>query len=129
MGLPDRESGVLPEQNGGTSPAGEETLGRGPQCSGAGQLRTVVALYLVAQAAPDGSWLLGGDDRVEIGQMQFGAPERAAAAQLLDVPPQQVTAWLSDNWAAVRSPVAARALPFGIADLPGSTGGGEAACP
>jgi hypothetical protein len=129
LGLPGWTAGEpgpggLPEQNRGPWPTGSVQLDRGVRCSGAGQLRTVVALYLVAQSDSDGRWLLGGDGRMTLGSVQIGAPERAAAAKLLDAPRQAVTAVLAERWTEIRSPApAGRSLvALGVSDLAPANG-------
>jgi hypothetical protein len=97
-----------------------------PACSGAGQLRTVVALWLVAQADPAGEMPRAGG--AAFGPVAFGPAETEAAARLLDAPRQQVTAMLAEHWSAVRSPAPAGEVlaPFGVT---GIRPAGDSPCP
>ena len=87
-------------------------------CSGAGQLRTVAALWLTAQADPSGD-VLRDRDGGSIGPVRFGPAEVRAAARLYDAPRERVTAMLAANWAAIRSPapVGDVLAPFGVTEL------------
>ena len=136
LGLPDWESGqrgpfAPAEQRRAAWPNGTAQVARGPMCSGAGQLRTVVGLYLVAQAETGGRKRLDDPGGFELGRVRFGANERAAAAKLLDAPRDQVMARLAESWALVRSaaPVGGVLAPLGVGDLPVTGEGDESACP
>jgi len=104
------------------SPTGAE-----PTCSGAGQLRTVVALWLAAQADPEGD-VLRHPGKVSLGMVRFGRAEIQAAARLHDAPVPQVTAMLAEHWAAIRSPapVGGVLAPFGVTAVQPD---GETPCP
>ncbi|MFI2711870.1 hypothetical protein ACH495_17245 [Micromonospora sp. NPDC018662] len=93
-------------------PFGERT------CSGAGQLRTVVALWLIAQALPDGRAMLDGN-QVRLGRLTAGRAETAAAVALLGQPRARVTAVLAAHWDAVVSaaPVGDLLHPLGVGRL------------
>jgi hypothetical protein len=136
LGMPDWESGrqgpVGPaEQRRAAWPSGTMQVARGPMCSGAGQLRTVVGLYLVAQAEADGRRLLDAPGRLELGRVRFGVAERDAAAKLLDAPREQVSARLAESWVSVRSAASVGDFlaPFGVGDIPATGEEGEPACP
>jgi len=104
------------------SPTGAE-----PRCSGAGQLRTVVALWLAAQADPEAD-VLRRPGKLSLGMVRFGPAEIQAATRLRAAPEQRVTAMLAENWAAIRSPapVGDVLAPFGVTEV---RPGGEAPCP
>ncbi|MEH1168463.1 hypothetical protein V6V47_24065 [Micromonospora sp. CPCC 205539] len=87
-------------------------------CSGAGQLRTVVALWLIAQAVPDGRTVLDGN-QARLGRLTAGPAEIAAAVTLLDQPRERVTAILAAHWDAVISaaPVGDTLEPLGVRGL------------
>lgn len=136
LGMPDWETGRPgatgpAEQRRAAWPTGTGEAARGPRCAGTGQLRTVVGLYLVAQAQPNGRQLLNGATRLELGPAQFGRAERDAAAKLLAAPREQVLATLTAKWPQVRSaaPVSDTLAAFGV-DALAATGEGDApACP
>lgn len=71
-------------------------------CSGHAQPRTVVALWLVAQALPDGADQLATRS-INLSAVQYGQPETDAAAVLLQLPRAQVTAALAAEWPAIIS--------------------------
>ncbi|MFF0102240.1 hypothetical protein ACFYO8_23250 [Micromonospora sp. NPDC005257] len=71
-------------------------------CSGAGQMRTVVALWLIAQALPDGRKVLESN-QVRLGRLKAGRAETDAAVTLLGQPRERVTAILAAHWDAVVS--------------------------
>jgi hypothetical protein len=100
-------------------------------CSGAGQLRTVVGLYLVAQAQRDSSWWLAAPGRLRLGSVRPAATDRAAAAKLLGAPREQVAAALAQHWSRVRSaaPAGDVLAAFGVGDLPVAGERGESPCP
>ena len=112
-------------------PSGTLVLGAAPRCSGAGQLRTVVGLYLVAQAQRDSSWWLAGPDRITLGAMRPGPADRAAAMKLLEAPRERVAATLAQHWSRVRSAAPAGDVfaEFGVTDLPVVGDGGGPLCP
>jgi hypothetical protein len=95
-------------------------------CSGAGQLRTVVALWLVAQADPAGEVPRAGG--AAFWPVEFGPAEAEAAARLRDAPRQRVTAMLAEHWSTVRSPapVGEVLAPFGVTALGPA---GDSPCP
>ncbi len=97
-------------------------------CSGAGQARTVVLLWLVAQALPDGAARLA-ERRINLDPVGYGGQEVDAAAVLLALPRERVTAELGRQWDAVRSPaVGGSALAgLGVPALAGPPAG-EASC-
>jgi hypothetical protein len=136
LGLPH----ALPEQQRPPAPPGLQRadwpvgMAQGvptPQCSGAGQLRTVVGLYLVARAQRDSHWWLAGPDRIRLGALRPGPADRAAAATLLDAPRDQVAAVLARNWSRARSagPAGDVLAAVGVRDLPVTGETGELPCP
>jgi hypothetical protein len=134
LGMPDQLAGrpgpgSLPERNRAVLPGGSLELSTGPRCSGAGQLRTVIALWLLGQSGEDGRALLNDPKNLHFGRVDVGEAEIEAAKRLLDVPRDRVTALVADNWGAVRSaaPVGDLLAPFGATNLPAADQ--EAACP
>ena len=117
--------GSLPERNRAVLPKGSMELSTGPRCSGAGQLRTVMALWLLAQSDTDGRALLGDREKLRFGRVDFGQAEIEAARRLLDAPRGRVEALLNEKWALLRSPAPAgdALAAFGVAELPVSSGG------
>ncbi len=119
LGLPTADLSVSAGQHRVVWPSGDLQPLPAPACSGAGQLRTVVGLYLFAQAQPDGHrWL--GSEGLHLGAMQPGAADRAAAATLLDAPQAQVQDVLSRNWSSIRlaKPAGDTLAAFGISGMP-----------
>ncbi|UQU64950.1 hypothetical protein COUCH_00870 [Couchioplanes caeruleus] len=121
--------GSLPERNRAVLPGGSVELSTGPRCSGAGQLRTVIALWLLAQSGEDGRALLNDPNELHLGRVDVGEAEIEAAKRLLDAPRDRLNAMVVDNWDAMRSaaPVGDLLAPFGVATLP--VVDEEAACP
>lgn len=127
-GVPGRPGGV-PESKRAVLPQGSMELSTGPRCSGAGQLRTVMALWLLAQSDADGRALLDDRQKFRFGRVDFGEAEIDAARRLLDAPRGRVAALLNEKWTQVRSaaPAGEALAPFGVADLPVRSG--VTACP
>ena len=127
-GIPGRPGGV-PETNRAVLPKGSMELSTGPRCSGAGQLRTVMALWLLAQSDTGGRALLDDREKLRFGRVDFGEAEIDAARRLLDAPRGRVEALLTEKWTEVRSaaPIGDVLAPFGVATLPMSSG--VTACP
>jgi hypothetical protein len=72
------------------------------ECSGVGQTRTIVGLWLIAQALPDGAARLAGH-KIGLEPARYGQQEIDAAAKLLAQPGKQVTALLEQLWQTVTS--------------------------
>jgi hypothetical protein len=90
-------------------------------CQAGGQARLVVALWLAAQALPDGATRLDGD--LITHQTQYGGPETDAARALLARPRDDVRALLSANWSRLTDPAAGfEALGLPPAPSPGPDG-------
>ncbi|MEV4705652.1 hypothetical protein [Actinoplanes sp. NPDC049316] len=121
--------GGLAERNRAVLPQGSLELSTGPGCSGSGQLRTVMALWLVAQADRDGRAVLSHPENLRFGRVDIGRAEIEAAKRLVEAPRDRVGALLADNWASVRSaaPAGDVLAPFGVANLP--VADEESACP
>ena len=105
-----------------TAAAGLSTRGRGlPEpdvsCSGAGQHRTVVALWLLAQALPDGARRLSAG-RLRLPGVHYAPADATAATALLARPRDQVAAFLTAHWTAVMDPAGTALAPLGVTTKP-----------
>jgi hypothetical protein len=132
LDLPGLQFGASPPgQHRAAWPSGTVVAAPSGECSGAGQLRTVVGLYLVAQAQPDGAWFLADSGRLQLGALRPGAADRAAAAKLLAAPREQVVEVLAGNWSQARSaaPTGEVLAAFGISGGPAVADGGGPPCP
>jgi hypothetical protein len=128
---PGTPPGTPPGQRRAELPIGTLPAGSAAKCSGAGQLRTVIGLYLVAQAQRDSSWWLAAPGRISLGAMRPGAADRAAATKLLEAPRERVAATLAQHWSRVRSAAPAGDVfaAFGVTGLPVVGDGGGPPCP
>lgn len=110
------------------SPAGLSLDG---ECWGGGRARTVVALWLAAQALPDGAARLQAG-RIDLWPVRYGAAEIDAATALLRRPREAVTAALQSRWAELTSATAGvealTAAGLGPAPPPAPVGQELAAC-
>ncbi|GAB3154890.1 hypothetical protein GCM10027290_50070 [Micromonospora sonneratiae] len=74
-------------------------------CSASGQARTVITLWLAAQALPDGAALLRAH-RLSLFPSRYGQPEIDAAVALLGLPRQQVAGIVATGWDRLTAPTA-----------------------
>ncbi|WP_213453332.1 hypothetical protein [Rhizomonospora bruguierae] len=86
-------------------------------CSGAGQHRTVVALWLLAQAVPDGTRHLA-DGGLNLGRVRYDRADAQAAAALLARPQDEVAAFLVAHWPQVMDPAGRALAPLGVTVQP-----------
>jgi hypothetical protein len=93
--------------------------GRGQlSCWGGGQPRTVVALWLAAQALPDGAARLRARS-IDLSPVAYGVAEAEAAAALLARPSADVTTALAPIWSRLPGPAAGDVLAaLGLPALP-----------
>ncbi|SCE84132.1 hypothetical protein [Micromonospora mirobrigensis] len=89
----------------------------GSACTGAGQHRTVVALWLLAQATPDGRRRLA-DGRLDLGRVQHGRADEQAASALLERPHDEVATFLAAHWTQLMDPNAMALAPLGVTTRP-----------
>ncbi|GAB2929696.1 hypothetical protein GCM10027280_16530 [Micromonospora polyrhachis] len=95
-------------------------------CSASGQARTVITLWLAAQALPDGAALLRAH-RLGLFPSRYGQPEIDAALALLNLPRQQVAGIVAAGWDRLTAPTAgfdvltALGLPVAANVSPGTT--------
>jgi hypothetical protein len=86
-------------------------------CSGVGQHRTVVALWLLARALPDGARRLAAGD-LRLPGVRYDPADAKAAADLLTRPLDQVTAFLAAHWTAVLNPSGTALAAWGVTTKP-----------
>ncbi|GIJ26745.1 hypothetical protein Vqi01_19070 [Micromonospora qiuiae] len=86
-------------------------------CSGAGQHRTVVALWLLAQALPDGARHLA-DGGLSLGRVRYDRADAQAASALLARPRDEVAAFLSAHWTQIMDPAETALTPLGVTVKP-----------
>lgn len=86
-------------------------------CVGSGQHRTVVALWLLAQALPDGARHLP-DGGLSLGRVRYDRADAHAAAALLARPHDEVAAFLVAHWAQIMDPAGAALAPLGVTVKP-----------
>ncbi|GAA5178601.1 hypothetical protein GCM10023322_06150 [Rugosimonospora acidiphila] len=86
-------------------------------CSGAGQHRTVVALWLLAQALPDGARRLA-DGELTLGLVRYAPADARAATALLSRPHDEVANFLAAHWAQVMDPASTALAPLGVTTMP-----------
>ncbi|HWS34462.1 MAG TPA: hypothetical protein VN408_17185 [Actinoplanes sp.] len=79
-------------------------------CDGAGQHRTVVAMWMLGQAAP-------GKD-LSVPRVRYGQAETEAAEMLLAKPREEVERYLSEHWAEVLDPSATGLAGLGVTIKP-----------
>lgn len=86
-------------------------------CSGAGQHRTVVALWVLAQALPDGAQRLahGG---LTLGRVRYDPADAQAAAALLTRPHGEVSTFLATHWTQIMDPAGTALAPLGVTTKP-----------
>lgn len=87
------------------------------RCSGAGQHRTVVALWLLAQALPDGAQRLA-DGGLTLGRVRHDPADAQAATALLTRPHDEVAAFLSAHWTQIMDPAGTALTPLGVTTKP-----------
>lgn len=99
-----------------------------PDCWAGGQARTVVALWLAAQAVPDGRQRLAGF-RLGLYPSVYDQRDIDAALVLLDQPRDRVVATLAAHWSEVSTPGPGTGFlaAFGVGAL--STMDGKPSCP
>ena len=105
-----------------TAAVGLSTRGDGlpeptASCSGAGQHRTVVALWLLAQALPDGAKRLAAG-KLRLPRVRYDSADAKAATDLLARPRDQVTAFLAAHWTAVLDSSDTALAPLGVTTKP-----------
>lgn len=86
-------------------------------CSGAGQHRTVVTLWLLAQALPDGAQRLA-DGGLSLGRVRYDRADAQAATALLTRPHDEVAAFLAAHWTQIMDPAGTALAPLGVTVKP-----------
>jgi hypothetical protein len=82
-------------------------------CDAAGQHRTVVGLWLLAQGLPDGvARVRNGELRMP--RVRYGQAEQDAAVALLDRPYDEVAGYLGDHWAELLDPSSTALAGLGV---------------
>ncbi|MFE9658308.1 hypothetical protein [Micromonospora sp. NPDC006431] len=87
------------------------------RCSGAGQHRTIVALWLLAQALPDGAQRLAAGG-LTLGRVRHDPADAQAATALLTRPHDEVAAFLAAHWTQIMDPAGTALTPLGVTTKP-----------
>ncbi|SDT73557.1 hypothetical protein [Actinoplanes derwentensis] len=84
--------------------------GRWVSCDGAGQHRTVVAMWLLALATPEKD--------LAVPRIRYGQAETQAAETLLAKPREEVSRYLAEHWIEVLDPSASALAGLGVTITP-----------